>query len=196
MQWGWNPDSFAAIMTALAALAAVVAGGFAWFAYRAERDARELARQSHATTEKSYQAEREREQRDLEDRERAQAEMVSAWAVIGPGDEPTVEICIQNLSAAPVYSVRLGLFAKKSDCNYAGWVRVLPPTGSVTRQEPVHHTAAQAWKKYDGARAAKPMPMVEFTFHDAAGRWWLRDEHGVLTEIAENENWRYATKVA
>lgn len=37
MQWGWNPDSVAAVTTTLAAVAAAVAGYFAWGAYKLER---------------------------------------------------------------------------------------------------------------------------------------------------------------
>ena len=60
MQWGWNPDTVAAITTALAAIAAVVAGFFAWGAYRIER---------------------EREQRVADEAKRQQAQLISAWAV-------------------------------------------------------------------------------------------------------------------
>lgn len=193
-QWGLNPESVEAVMTTVAAFAAVVAGVFAYRAYGAEREARDVAKDSHETAEKSYRAAREREYRELEDRRRAQAELVSAWAVAGDGDEPSVEISIQNLSAAPVYSVRLGLFAKKGVCNYARWVRVLPPTRTDARREPVQEPAAAEWRAGDGARGSKPTPMVEFTFHDAAGRWWHRDEHGVLNEIDESESWRYGER--
>lgn len=168
-------------MTGVAALAAVVAGGFAWTAYRAESESRRLA-------EKSYQADRDREQRELEEKKRAQAELVSAWGV-AEGDG--VAICVQNLSASPVYNMRLGLFVRKGECRYAGWVRVMPPTSAGARGVDVKPDALDAWAEADGSRKRVPTPLVEFTFRDAAGRWWWRDENGVLTEIDESRKYRY-----
>lgn len=196
MQWGWNPDTIEAITTALAAIAAVVAGFFAWRAYQAESDARDLARLAHDVAESAFKADRDREVRELEEKQRAQAEMVSAWAVIGDGDEPSVEICIQNLSPTPVFAVCLGMVVRKGVALYARRVRVLPPSGREPRQESVKDAAADAWRTSHGARTWRTVPLVEFTFHDAAGRWWFRDEHGVLTEISERESWRYGAKAA
>lgn len=194
MQWGWNPDTVEAVTTALAAVAAVAAGIFAWGAYRAERDARELAKRSHELTESAHESGRQRDLRELEEKKRAQAELVSAWAVTGEEEQPWAGVRIQNLSSAPVYSVSLGLVLKGEQSVYGGWVRVLPPTGSEPMQESIKDAALDAWRRWAGARRPLPVPLVEFTFHDAAGRWWLRDGDGVLCEISEDERWRYGRK--
>lgn len=194
MQWGWNPDSIAALTTALAALAAVVAGFFAWGAYRAESEARDLARQGQALAERGLEADRAREARELELERRAQAELVSAWAVVRDSAVPSVELRVQNLSAAPVYAVTAGFELTGFSSQYAKWIRVLPSTGSEARNENVKDGAIAGWTKWIGSRRPCPVPYVEFTFRDARGAWWLRDGSGVLSEISESERWRYGTE--
>ncbi|MFK3834533.1 hypothetical protein [Microbacterium sp. NPDC087868] len=192
MQWGWNPDSIAALTTALAAVAAVVAGYFAWKAYQAESDARGLAIKAHDLAERAHDARIEREQLLEKEKERAQAEMVSAWAVVvEAGGEKCVEVHVQNLSPAPVYSVRLGFELAGSPNLYAGWARVLPPTPGVPERPKVHDDATRDWRIWGRRRGRHAAPYVELTFHDASGRWWYRDGHGVLAETTEKDAWRY-----
>lgn len=193
MQWGWNPDTVAAITTALAAIAAVVAGFFAWGAYKSEQEGRRLSRDAHDLAQKTHEASRQREQRASEDKKRKQAEMVSAWAVVCAGDdgESYVEVCVQNLSSAPVYSVSLGALLSRDTAVYAGWARVVPPSGRNPSIITVKDAAVEAWRRWASVRTPKPAPYVEFTFHDASGHWWLRDGRGVLSEIVEAEAYRY-----
>lgn len=193
MEWGWNPDTVAAITTALAAIAAVVAGFFAWAAYSAERDARTLAKKAHDLAESAHVAAREREQRASQDKRRKQAEAVSAWAVVceAPGEEHYIDVCVQNLSSAPVYAVRLGILLSQDSAVYAGWERVLPPSGRMPTAVAVKDAAIESWRRWAKPRASKPAPYVEFTFRDASDAWWLRDGHGVLSEISEDEAYRY-----
>lgn len=193
MQWGWNPDTVAAITTALAAIAAVVAGFFAWGAYQAERDARDLAKKAHELAESSHEAARQREQRASNDKRRKQAEAVSAWAVVceSPGADDYIDVCVQNLSSAPVYAVRLGVLLSQDSAVYAGWERVLPPTGRMPKPVSVKDAAIESWRRWAKPRSSKPAPYVELTFRDASDTWWLRDGHGVLSEIDEDDAYRY-----
>ncbi|WP_341935891.1 hypothetical protein MRBLWO14_001568 [Microbacterium sp. LWO14-1.2] len=172
MQWGWNPDTVAAVTTALAALAAIVAGYFAWGAYALERR-REL-----------IESERDK---------RAVAEQVSAWAEVR--EEPAgtrVDIHVQNLAASPVYEVRLGIEAS-GKCNYAGWARVIPPSRDVPSVVEVTPERLERWDRWTRSRIPKPVPYIEFTFCDAAGAWWHRSARGVLTEITDSEKYRYGS---
>lgn len=186
MGWGWNPETVEALATAVAAVAAIAAGIFAGSAYRAERETRALAEKGHAITE-------DRERRELEDKRRAQAELVAAWAVVLDDAQTTnVEVCIQNLSAAPVYAVSVGFVLTGQESVYARWVRVLAPTNGAQTLRPVKPFAAERWRAWCGGRRPMADPLVEFTFRDTAGRWWLRDAEGVLSEIDEGSRWRYA----
>ena len=185
MGWGWNPETVEALATAVAAVAAIAAGIFAGNAYRAERETRALAKRGHAITE-------DRERRELEDKRRGQAELVAAWAVVSDDAQTTnVEVCIQNLSAAPVYAVSLGFVLTGQESVYARWVRVLAPSNGVQTLRPVKPFAVERWRAWCGGRRRMADPLVEFTFRDAAGRWWLRDAEGVLSEIDESSRWRY-----
>ena len=189
MQWGWNPDTVAAITTALAAIAAVVAGFFAWGAYQAERDARGLAKKAHELAERAHLASQERELLASQDKKRKQAGMVSAWAVVTEAD--TIELCVQNLSSAPVYEVCLGVILSNGSGVYARRARVIPPSGRNPSTFDVKDGAVDAWQRWAKSRTPKPVPFVEFTFHDASGNWWLRDGHGVLEEITKEDAYRY-----
>ena len=189
MQWGWNPDTVAAITTALAALAAVIAGFFAWGAYQAERDARDLAKQAHKLAEDAHRAGLDREQRAFEDKKRKQAEMVSAWTVLTEDD--TIELRVQNLSSAPVYSACLGIVLSNGSAVYARRARVIPPSGRSPMSIEIKESAVEAWQRWAKNRMPKPVPFVEFTFHDASGNWWFRDGSGSLIETTENEAYRY-----
>jgi hypothetical protein len=173
MQWGWNPDTVAAVTTALAAVAAVVAGVFAWGAYRIER---------------------EREQRVADDAKRQQAQLISAWAVNreDADSEIGVELHVQNLSTAPVYEVSLGIEVA-GKCSYAGWARVIPPSRTSPLVIPVTEERLKGWRQWAATRSRKPAPApyVEFTFCDTAGSWWHRDTRGALAEIDREAKYRY-----
>lgn len=171
MQWGWNPDSIAAITTVLAALAAAFAGYYAWGAYKLERD---------------------REKRSSEKLKRQQAEMVSAWSVVREGDDGEfhVELLVQNLASAPIYEVRLGLEIG-GPCFYAGWARIVPPSVRDPLLVPVAKNGHETWRKWVKGRATKAAPYVELTFCDTAGTWWHRDTRGALVEIDARDNYRY-----
>ncbi len=88
--------------------------------------------------------------------------------------------------------MRVAFLLLRIECNYAGWVRVLPPTAHEPHRPDLKKPAVDAWRARGPRYGRWPTPMVEFTFHDAAGRWWLRDEHGVLTEIDKADRFRYA----
>ncbi|MFK3677074.1 hypothetical protein ACI2IP_05050 [Microbacterium sp. NPDC090218] len=171
MQWGWNPDTIAAITTALAAIAAMVAGYFAWGAYKLERA---------------------REKRVSENLKRQQAEMVSAWTVVrqGPDGESHIELHVQNLASAPVYEVRLGVEIGTT-CVYGGWARVLPPSARDPLLVRVADRGLESWRDWVRGRATKTAPYVEITFCDTAGTWWLRETGGALREIDPSEKYRY-----
>ncbi len=198
MQWGWNPDSFAAIATVLAAAAAMIAGVFAWLAYRAERDARQLASKAHDLTERAHSDRIEREQQREKEKERAQAEMVSAWTVVveAEGGGKGVEMYVQNLSSAPVYSVCLGFVLPSAVDVYAGRVRLVPPNQKHPVLVAVKPRAVGEWRSWAVGARAQAAPYVELTFHDAAGRWWYRDGHGVLAETTETDAYRYGDKTS
>jgi hypothetical protein len=171
MQWGWNPDSIAAITTALAALAAAVAGYFAWGAYKLERD---------------------REKRLSESQKRQQAELVSAWTVVETtaDGESCIELRVQNLASAPVYEVTLGVQLGKA-CAYAAKVRVVPPSGRDPLVVKLTEKGLQRWLDWAKGPARKLAPYVEFTFCDTAGAWWYRDTRGTLVEIDPKDKYRY-----
>lgn len=171
MQWGWNPDTIAAITTALAAFAAAIAGYFAWGA---------------------YQLERRREKRVSENLKRQQAEMVSAWTVVkeGADGESYIELRVQNLASAPVYEVTLGVQLGGA-CAYAAKVRVVPPSGRDPLVVKLTDRGLERWLAWAKGRARKLAPYVEFTFCDTAGAWWYRDTRGSLAEINADAKYRY-----
>lgn len=183
MEWGWNPDTLEAAATSVAAAAAIIAGIFAWGAYRAERAAHRLALEALAT-------EQQRDERALAEKERAQAEAVSAWTQHNTSDE-TLSLIVQNLSSAPIYSVRLGVVLGRI-AYYAGWVRVLPPTSTPT-VVPLHENTVPRWLEWRATHERVPTVLVEATYADAAGRWWFRNALGALREIDENDAYRYGS---
>ncbi|WP_431792080.1 hypothetical protein [Microbacterium paraoxydans] len=171
MQWGWNPDSVAAMTTVLAAAAAVVAGLYAWRAYRLER-----AREDRASVAMKRQ----------------QAEMVSAWTVIQQGEngENYVELRVQNLGSAPVYEVTLGI-QLGSVCSYAAKTRVVPPSGRNPMEVRLTERGLERWLTWAKGPARKLAPYVELTFCDSAGAWWFRDTRGALVEIDSERRYLY-----
>lgn len=183
MEWGWNPDTVGAVTTALAAVAAVVAGIFAGGAYRAERQAHQLAVQSR-------EAEQERDAATAEEKRRAQADLVAVWTeVVDSPDARTLRIVAQNASATPVFALRIGVVLGAKPV-YARWVRLLPPGGAPQHYD-LKEYAHEQWRRWAAGRGTVPEAYVEYTFRDAGGRHWLRDSQGALTEIDEDQAWRY-----
>ncbi|WP_435771805.1 hypothetical protein [Nocardioides sp. SYSU DS0651] len=166
MRWGWNPDSLAAAATVGAAVAAIVAGYFAWLAYSIQR---------------AEQVQRH-------------AQQLAAWEAretpASAAAENCLAIVVQNSSSLPFYRVRfwvkLGMMAPV----YAGWMRVVPPTGSTVPLQ-LHEGCTTAWDIWRSSGTRNPTVPVEFTFLDASGTWWLRSFEGGLTRINESDAYRY-----
>lgn len=157
MDWGWNPDTVAALATALATVAAIAAGILAWRALANERKVvADLAREKH----------------------QRQADQVSAWH--GPGQT----FILRNASDAPIYRARFWLHLAGRDPQYAKWQRIVPPaTEPLTIK--VKSEAREVWTAWERSRKSKPAPLFEFTFCDARGQWWWRTQHGELKPIDE-----------
>ncbi|AXE37576.1 hypothetical protein [Acidipropionibacterium virtanenii] len=195
-----DPGSLADWISAVATVAATVAAVFAGFyAYKA------------LGIEQAGDAERH------EDRRRAQAEQINAWAEhlrpgshgSGPtGSDPNrvrLVVKLQNLSNAPVYAVRLGFILGRRPREgevpdgvnppkrplYADWEFLLPPTDGPLVLVEFNWRAVQAWQdwrlKQEALNHMDARPYVELTFQDGSGTWWLRDARGRLTDISEND---------
>jgi hypothetical protein len=130
---------------------------------------------------------RERERNrleDVEDRRKEQARHVSVWvdniSVVGDGTF-VVMGHYQNASNEPVYAMTVYV---KSTWGPGPSVaqtplKLVPPgdSGRVDVQTALYPAPA---------RDADPdHPPILATFRDAAGLWWKRDEHGVLTHGPE-----------
>jgi hypothetical protein len=114
---------------------------------------------------------------DVEDRRKEQARQVSAWCdVVMPAHNgvTVVRARYQNISLEPVYE--MVVYVKSTwgpEPSVAQRVLNLVPPGDGGSVD-VQSSLRQPLGPDDH-------PPVLVTFHDAAGFWWKRDEHGVLT---------------
>lgn len=159
-------------ITALAAVAAVVAA--VW----AGRTAKGL-----------YDREAARDQRVIENAERAQADLVAAWVAFS--NEPLIKqkgfdmikkgwvVRLRNASNAPVYDVDVRVDAPGGQ-HRAGLERMLtlPPTSAYEEfpMPDISHALTPTDENYGTLRAG-------LSFTDASGRRWIRSSNGTLKRL-------------
>lgn len=91
-----------------------------------------------------------------------------------------------------MYSACLGVVLSGGSAAYARRARVVPPSGRTPLSLDVKDTAVESWRRWAKNRTPKPIPFVEFTFHDASGNWWFRDGEGELMETSAEKAYRYS----
>ena len=130
-----------------------------------------------------------RDQREArEEKRRAQARQVSAWAdQAAPGagaGSGTVTVTVQNLSDEPIYAVRCAVgaawFGENIRYEELDIIYVIPP------KSPRHRPVPAEFGQAGGGGSSNPAPPVELIFYDAAHKnLWRRDRFGELARIAD-----------
>jgi hypothetical protein len=126
--------------------------------------------------------------------EREQASLVAGW--IEPATDPARPdsavgfiVRIRNASKLPVYDIYI---EKPKDSLVNLHHRVLRPQETLpsdTKVEPNTSFIAGLQGERHAILKGRPSALPEFTFHDAAGRWWRRDEFGRLRQQTRITPW-------
>jgi hypothetical protein len=117
--------------------------------------------------------EHRREADRAEDERRAQAAHISAWVEARRKSDGAREIAfhIHNASSMPIYDVELPLPTPPNEEHSSDFVGLVPPGQTIRRPAPPE------WRR----TYVEPEP-VQIEFLDSAGRRWIRDEQGALTQ--------------
>jgi arabinogalactan oligomer / maltooligosaccharide transport system substrate-binding protein len=172
--WGDVPTWLASLATILALLFAAVAAVTAHRAYRMESDRDRVSAQARQEQEASLR--------------RAQAVLVSAWwgrRPEEPGGRPGGGpgggwgAFVRNASETPVYLATLTMLdIHHPDASEHLDLAIVPPSA-----QPAFHPSGLAGDPpvQDGQQAVDYR--VEITFTDSTGVRWIRDQHGLLSEL-------------
>jgi hypothetical protein len=126
--------------------------------------------------------------------EREQASMVAGWIDTAPDPEAPNDITgyivrIRNASKLPIYDV----YVERPAGNLVGLnYPVIRPEDTVpsdSEAEPNISLIAGMKHNRTSALEGEQLSLPRFTFHDAAGRLWLRDELGRLTQKTRASPW-------
>lgn len=135
---------------------------------------------------RAFQAEQDRDERQEQADNRAQAEKVAAWvATVDDTRHPgipgwTAGFVIRNASELPVYDVDVTLFAG-GDSWAVSIIRVLPPgTEEYPVPAPMIANLTETVDEDLQSSDIVEMTSVILRFRDASGRLWSRDTSGVL----------------
>lgn len=207
MEWGNNPDTLIALSTTLAFIAAAIAACFARKSYlqmsrqvdEARKQTASAMRQALASEQQTCQARSQtraaKQQLDwaVEDRQRAQAEQVSAWTETATSDgKNALRIVLQNLSTAPVTNVRIATrmgTRKEPRYFYATQEDFLKPTGDSPHWIIPAKATGDHWTEWKRTRPRNSYPAVDIIFNDVRGVDWIRNADGQL------ERYRDGTKI-
>jgi hypothetical protein len=128
--------------------------------------------------------------RDLDaerERRRGQGRQISAWVVVGVGDNGTIKetgVEIVNGSTAPVYDVEIQVNGRDGDPQPTLKLTVLPPGRFYSAKHPVYHwTFPKPSDEPMRPVTKKPEWRVErLSFRDSANALWARDATGMLSD--------------